>query len=151
MYYIINIRAFIKYTTIDGVLKLDLSLKFLLICTFFGHKNGTYLLFDWFWKKNLGKNLFLKRHLAIIQHSSSSPPPRHRSTLRSEAEIRLNSQSRARSLSTPKKLPIENLLKNFEEVDKEENKFVVEMEKPEIPIGRPLIVYDNSSGMCLNY
>merc|ERR1739848_30389 len=64
---------------------------------------------------------------------------------RSETEIRLNSQSRARSLSTPKKLPIENLLKNFEEVDKEENKFVVEMEKPEIPIGRPLIVYDNSS------
>ena len=65
--------------------------------------------------------------------------------MRSEAEIRLNSQSRARSLSTPKKLPIENLLKNFEEVDKEENQ-VVEMEKPEIPIGRPLIVYDNSSG-----
>ena len=81
-----------------------------------------------------------------IKHSSSSPPPpRHRSTLRSE-EIRLSSQSRARSLSTPKRLPIENLLKNFE--DDEEEK-VVKMEKTEIPIGRPVIVYDNSSGIFI--
>ena len=40
--------------------------------------------------------------------------------LRSEAEIRLNSQSRARSLSTPEKLPIENLLKIDEEKEEKE-------------------------------
>ena len=50
-------------------------------------------------------------------------------------------------MSTPKKLPIENLLKNFEEEYEEKDEKFVEMEKPEIPIGRPLIVYDNSSGM----